>query len=279
MREFALFALPFALLLTGVGPLQELRETPATVKEKATKVEFPVSLPTPGASADAAPHDSLHLLGATVREKTIFGVHVYAYGLYVDPYGAQNTLRDTYRWQDAKKLGKSDGFFSATLNGEFTKSLRMVFVRKVDGEDVAKAFRSDLPPRIATAEAAAKEAGKDWPESTKAFETFQTYFDVDKLVKGSELVLTWHADGRVSSRVLGEDQVDLVAPALGWAIFDLFLGEDPLEKSKRKHLAARAPELLNLELPLRAETTREAPTGESRGGKAAGAQTGLPVRR
>ncbi len=265
MREFALFAFPFAFLLAGAGPLQELRETPTTVKEKVTKVEFPVTLPTPGAPADAAPHGALHLLGTTVREKTIFGVNVYAYGLYVDPYGAQDALRETYRWQDAKNLGKSDGFFATTLNGEFTKSLRMVFVRKVDGEDVAKAFRSDLPPRIATAEAAAKEAGKDWPESTEAFETFQTYFDVDKLVKGSELVLTWHADGRISSRVLGEDQADLVAPALGWAIFDLFLGEDPLEKSKRKHLAARAPELLNLELPPRPEPIPETPTGKAQG--------------
>ncbi len=241
----ARFAGLFLLALPTFWPAMAQRgeqEVVEIVEEKATGVAFATVMPAPGAA-----QDSLHLIGTTVREKTIFNVDVYAYGVYVEPYGAQAALAETYRWREASELGKSDSFFRAALNGEFTKSLRMVFVRKVDGEDVRKAFGSDLPPRMARAQA----AHPDWPKSDEAFATFQTYFEVDKLVEDSELVLTWHPDGRVSTRVLGEVKPDLIAPALGWAIFDLFLGDEPLEKGKRKHMAARVPYVLNLELPER----------------------------
>ena len=244
-----------AATVSGVASTQEGRppetpdrpapETPApeTFVESETKVEFLSRVPTPRAEGE-----ELELVGVAVREKTVFKVNVYAYGIYVEPYGAQAALEETWGETDAKKLKKSDPFFADVLEGEFTKSLRMVFVRKVDGEDVQKAFRKDLGPRIER-----RVAALELPDESEAFATFQTFFEVEKLTKGAELVLTWHADGRVSSRVLGEDQVDLQAPALGWAIFDLFLGDRPLEPAKRRKLVSRFPTVLDLDLPPRPE--------------------------
>ena len=47
-------------------------------------------------------------IGATVREKTFLGVNVYAYGIYVEPYGAQAALKEKWGETETKKLKKSE---------------------------------------------------------------------------------------------------------------------------------------------------------------------------
>lgn len=214
------------------------------VRESATKVEFPVVRSALGPRADV-PGGPQHLTGTAVRDKTIFGVDVYAYGLYVDPWVAQERLA-AFDDHSAKALGKDAAFYDALMAPELPKTLRLVFVRNVDADDVVEAFEGSLEPRIAKA---VKE--RELPDATADLEAFKAFFDLAKLRKGNELVFSWVGGDTLRTAVNGELKPELVSPGLCWALFDVYLGADPIEESGKKKLAARVPGILDAELPPR----------------------------
>jgi hypothetical protein len=199
--------------------------------EPSSKVPFPIHLEVPG-------HSEQHVLtGTGIRTKTFLKVKVYAFGLYVAEDAARTALSG-FAGQSAKDLEKNDEFYGKILEMGFPMTLRLVMTRDVGGEDMADAFEGALRPRV---QAAAAEM--NMPGGEAALEEFRTFFDVDELTKESEMVFAC-VDGTLMTAVRGEVMPELDSPALCWALFDVYLGEDPISGGGKKKVVSRFPELL-----------------------------------
>ena len=245
----ACLALPALLALASPAPVfaPAVQETIPTVRQKDTKVEFPVRVDAvPTDAPDAKSAGVQHLVGTALRDKTIFGVDVYAYGLYLDPYAAQEHLA-AWKGKSLKELQKDRGLYQAIYAGKpIPKTMRLVFVRNVDGEDVADAFEDSLAPRV---KRAAAELELD--DATEELAQFKTYFSLDKLRKGNELWISADASGQVTTRVAGQLMPPIQSQGLCWALMDTFVGDKPIEDRGKKELISLLPELLSKELPAR----------------------------
>ncbi|MHC4263598.1 MAG: chalcone isomerase family protein [Planctomycetota bacterium] len=237
----AFLASSLGLTFAGAASFQDV----PTVRQKDTKVDFPVRIqPVPTDAPDAKPGAEEHLVGTALRDKTIFGVDVYAYALYLEPRAAQANLA---RWGDAtaKQLAKDDAFYTAIYAGEpIAKTMRLVFVRNVDGEDVAEAFEGSLAPRVRKA-----KDSLELGDGTAALATFKGYFSLDKLRKGNMVEFSIDTNGRLTTRVAGQVMPAIDSPALAWALIDTFIGDDPIEDKGKRDLVSMVPELLDRELP------------------------------
>jgi len=224
-----LFVLAAVALFAQPTVAQEATEAP--VLEPSSKVPFPVHLGVPG-------HSEQHVLtGTGIRTKTFLKVKVYAFGLYVAEDAARTALSG-FAGQSAKDLEKSDEFYAKILEMGFPMTLRLVMTRNVGGDDMADAFDGALRPRV---QAAAAEM--NMPGGEAALDEFRTYFNVEELTKESELVFTC-ANGTLMTEVSGEVKPELDSPALCWALFDVYLGEDPISGGGKKKVVNRFPELL-----------------------------------
>ena len=234
-------ALPFVAAPSELP--QEKRQAPEVelVTEKHTKIQFPVQRP-----ADRGV-ERLDLTGIGLRTKTIFKVKVYAVALYVDPYGAQETV-GAYTDHTADQLRGSRRFYEILCEDNFTKSLVLTFARDVGGDDVAEAFAKSVPPRLHTA-----LYSKEMPDASADLETFKAFFDTSKFKKGSTIELTWHPDHRLTTTVDGVVKPAIESPGLCWALFDTYLGRDPIQTKIKNQLISTFPETLDVELPERPE--------------------------
>jgi hypothetical protein len=178
-----------------------------------------------------------YLAGMGIRTKTFLKVKVYAFGLYVDRDAAETALADWKgeMWPD---LQKDDAFYAALLGMDFPMTLRLVMTRNVGGEDMAEAFDGALRPRVQHA-----AAEMSMPGGEEALEQFRTYFSVEEMTEESELIFTC-ADGTLASSVKGEVQPAIDSPALCWALFDVYLGEDPVSKDGKKNVVQNFPNIL-----------------------------------
>jgi hypothetical protein len=64
------------------------------------------------------------------------------------------------------------------------------------------------------------------------------------MAKGSELVFTWLPGGTLKSTIEGKPAADIQSPALCWALFDVYLGKDPISGGGKKTVVARVPQIL-----------------------------------
>lgn len=238
-----LASLPPALISAPTTIAAQKSHIP-TAKEGESGHRYPIAIDSTVKTADAGNEDvkplKLDLLGLAIREKTIFNVNVYSYVIYMD----QATVKaDLGKWKgtSAKKAGKDKALFAKLLTQSGTKELRLRFCRKVDAEDIVDAFEDSLRPRILKLKKGQK--GTD-AEKLKNLTSFRKFFTLDKLKKGNELRFTWHPDGTLSTVVTGERKTDLLAPELCKALFDVYIGSDPISKSGKKKLVKRLPDVL-----------------------------------
>ena len=128
--------------VAGVGAAQSTE----TVIEPLSNTPFPVALVPPGGATEQ------RLTGTGLRERFVLfiGVHVYAFGLYVDADGARASLSG-FAGRSATELAGDQRFYTRLLDLEFAMTLRLVMVRTVAGGDVANAFDDALRPRMAAA--------------------------------------------------------------------------------------------------------------------------------
>jgi hypothetical protein len=192
--------------------------------EPSSGVIFPMDITVPGGEAEH------YLAGMGIRTKTFLKVKVYAFGLYVDRAAAETTLSDWTgkMWQD---LQKDQSFYDRILVQDFPMTLRLVMTRNVGGDDMAEAFDGALRPRVQHAAA------------EMALDQFRTYFSVEEMTEESELVFTC-AEGTLSSSVKGALMEAIESPALCWALFDVYLGEDPVSKDGKKNVVQNFPNIL-----------------------------------
>ncbi len=214
------------------------------IEEPASDHEYPAYIRSTLSKKEAAgpkPRNKvLDLLGLGIREKTIFNVNVYSYVLYVDRAFVKKEFAK-YKGKKLSKVEKDAELFKTLLTQNTTKELRIRFCRKVDAEDVVSAFEDSLKPRILAAKAKMKGTEK---EKLKSLEAFRAFFDLDKLKSGNELRFTWHPDGTLTTIVTGERKPDVEDKHLAQALFDVYLGDDPISKSGKKNLVKRLPELV-----------------------------------
>ncbi|UCG85577.1 MAG: chalcone isomerase family protein [Gemmatimonadota bacterium] len=226
-------ARPLALLAAVAAAAAPLSAQQAdSVSEPSSKVPFPVELEVPDGAARHV------LTGTGIRVKTFLKVKVYAFGLYVDPDGARSALAD-YADRSARDLERDQAFYGRILDQDFAMTLRLVMTRDVGGDDMADAFDGALRPRVQHAAAA-----MDMPGGEQALDQVRGYFSLGEMTKGAEIVFSWAPDGILTTAVKGGLQPAIESAALCWALFDVYLGQDPISGDGKKRVVARFPQIL-----------------------------------
>lgn len=218
--------LPIVALLAVAVPGSA--QSPHTAIEPLSNTPFPVVLMPPGSSTEH------RLAGTGLREVVILfiGVHVYAFGLYVDAEGARTALAE-FAGRPPDELAADERFYRRLLDQEFGMSLRLVMVRTVAGADVANAFDDALRPQV-SGDAA----------DLRALERFRGYFDAPEIATGTEVVFACTPSGRLSTSVAGADRESIDSRGLCRALFGVYIGQDPISVDGKKTVIARFPELL-----------------------------------
>ncbi len=208
-----------------------------TVKEDETGLRFNTELTAPGGPEGERIQ---HLLGTGCREK--FWINVYAYGLYVDRVQTHGKLSTMISGLGKARLKVKD---VARINTPaISRTLRLVMVRDVDGEDMREAFEDYLGARLKTRGSAA-----DQVKSFKNLAKFRDYF-ADDVADGTELIFAWRAStgpdtpGTLTTKIAGRVVGTLVAPDLTWALFDCYVGKDPISDDSVEDMARDLPTVI-----------------------------------
>lgn len=233
--KMLLSVLCLTLLVAISVPVLAQETTSDTVKECRSGTLFPVRLTPLGTTTP------YQLMGTGVREKTLFKIKIYAFGLYVVPDGARSSL-SRFAGVPASTLGRDRSFYARILDMDFAMAIRIVMTRDVAGGALVDAFDRALIPRIQRA-----AADMSMPGGATALKQFRLYFDLDKVMKGTEIVFSCAPAGRLETSVRGESRPRIDSQALCWALFDIYLGENPISADGKKSLVGGFPDLLAVE--------------------------------
>ena len=201
------------------------------IVDRQSGIAFPVTITPPGGGA------AQRLTGTASRERTIFKVKVYAYGLYVDAQSARAVL-PTFVGKPATALEADEIFFGRLLEMNIPMTLRLIMARDVAGEAIGDAFDNALKPRVARVTQSRRAHASD------ALERFRSYFNLNELARGTEIVFSCGSDGRLNTTVNGQSRPEIQSGELCWALFDVYLGERPLSTTGRRQLVRGFPPLL-----------------------------------
>lgn len=206
------------------------------LEEPATDIKFPAWIHV-GKGESKARHDAISL---AVRTKTWFKVKVYAFGLYFDMKAAAPHLKPyaNKKWKD---LMKDRNFEKALLSDKFGKTLRLAMARDVDADDMSEAFEDSLKPRIKTYTKKGTDA--DRTNGTAAIKKFQGFF-TKECKEDQVLVFTWLPGGRLLTSIDGKQMPEIKNAALCWALFDVYLGEDPISENGKEEFCKQMPKKL-----------------------------------
>ena len=177
-------------------------QAPETVRDRESGVAFPLALTPPGGTT---PH---WLMGTGIRQRTIFLVKVYAFGLYVDADAARAALAE-FAGSTAEALGRDERFTRRLLDLDFGMALRLVMTRTVSGGDVAEAFDEALRPRMPRA-----GSGPAGADAAAALATLSGYLDVDEVRRGAEIVFSCGPAGRLAMTVDRAERPSIESRAL-----------------------------------------------------------------
>ena len=221
------------LALAALAAVATWSPAQAPTIEPHSGIAFPASLTPPGGGTVQ------WIAGAGIRELTVFivTVQIYAFGLYVDRAAARASLAG-YAARPAASLAQDAGFYRRLLELEFAMSLRLVMTRDVAGADVGKAFDEALRPRMARQEGGSDAAAK------RALQRFRGYFDVGQLATGTEIVFSCSPAGRLAVAVAGSERRPLDSRILCEALFDVYLGAEPISEAGKRSVIEGFPELL-----------------------------------
>ncbi|NQU49848.1 MAG: chalcone isomerase family protein [Planctomycetes bacterium] len=251
LQFFALSFSMLALASAAVG-LERGRQEPIPVPGKAAATEqAPVQIKAPnleesatdhkhpawlyvGSGEKKARHDAVAL---AVRTKTWFKVKVYSFGLYLDLDAAAPLVKPfaNKKWKD---LMKDRNFDKALLNDKVGKTVRLKMARDVDADDMSEAFEDSLKPRIKTYNK--KGTAEDRQASDAAIKKFQGYF-TKECKENQVLVFTALPGGRLLTSIDGKQMPEIKNMALTWALFDIYLGDDPISENGKEAFVKALP--------------------------------------
>ena len=116
--------LALVILVTVSVSAMAQSTAPDTVNEPRSGTPFPLSLTPPGGTT------SHWIMGTAIRQRTIFRVKIYAFGLYVDPESARASL-SRFAGVSASTLERDESFYRQLLDLDFAMTLRLVMTRTV----------------------------------------------------------------------------------------------------------------------------------------------------
>lgn len=218
-----------ALLTAGAVVAQEGGKRPM-VKEPESGIELPVTL---NVLEDLEGHS---LTGVAIREKTIFAVDVYACGHYVRAEDARTELA---QWKGKKlsDLLADDDFRKKLVTPGFARTLRLHLARDIDSEDFNEAFEESLKPRMK------KLIGDGVAGKMEDLAALKGLFTVEELAEGTKLDFTWK--GSTLTVAMDVKKIGAIeSDALCRAMWDVYFGEDPIQKEFPRKLCERFPKLL-----------------------------------
>jgi len=218
------------LLPTQQDPVKQ-KEVAPTVIEDETDIPFPIWMDVFAENKDKA--ERHYLLGTGVREKYFIGIDVYGFAYYVEKEKALPKLKAAYNADlNMKKLLKDKAFHKAVMSDSFNKSMRWVMARDVDGEDVAEAFDEFLEPGIR--KLAANET--EIQAGLKAMAEMRAYFASGELEEEDELIFLWETGGIMHTYLNGRKLGKITNVHLCYALFDVFVGFDPVDSGGRESI-------------------------------------------
>ena len=235
-----IFAL-LASLALPIGAITAQDKKVPTVEEPETEVEFPISLIVlPKTEKRAEVKHDLSGMGVRVKTKFFMDFKVYALGFYMDEEKGLAALKKPAGDLSVSKLEKSKEFRKALLGDDFGKTMRLVMVRDVDADDMAEAFDDVLWPRM-------KERSEDEKQLSAAKIALQKFKDFFEKEAEEDQVLdfTWIPGGEMYAVVDGKRHPVVKSEALCWALFDVFVGEDPISEDAKENIFTALREKLH----------------------------------
>jgi hypothetical protein len=76
-----------------------------------------------------------------------------------------------------------------------------------------------------------------------ALDRFRGFFSVERLTEGTMLQFTC-SNGTLATSIAGAAQPAIDSRALCWALFDVYLGANPISPSGKRTAIARVPDIL-----------------------------------
>jgi hypothetical protein len=163
--------------------------------------------------------DGMSLLGAGVRTKTFLKVKVYTICLYVSDATLAGPLAQ-YRGRTA-----DPAFYRELATGDFPKQVVMTFVRDATADQVRDGFYEALPT-----------------VDRKRLDLFSSHFGAPR--KGDVYVIRWGPGGSLEVTAAGQPKPAIADKAFATAVFQIWLGEKPLQEDIKRDLVARAGQVL-----------------------------------
>ena len=196
--------------------------------DRSTQVEFvkepKTGLQLPGQYCTRDTSDCSPLAGIGVRVKKIagIGVKVYAAGLYIDAEAAKKAVGDQYKGKSAAAVAADDGLYRSLLSdSSIEKTVRLVFARDLDSKKIRDALVERLVPRLG--------------ESSPSLKQFETFFDGIAFKKGQSLTFS-AVRGTLQTNIRGSNAADINDSLLCEALFEAYLGPDPVIPQAKKAL-------------------------------------------
>eukprot|EP00238_Polyblepharides_amylifera_P005503 CAMPEP_0196581286 /NCGR_PEP_ID=MMETSP1081-20130531/33434_1 /TAXON_ID=36882 /ORGANISM="Pyramimonas amylifera, Strain CCMP720" /LENGTH=197 /DNA_ID=CAMNT_0041901463 /DNA_START=364 /DNA_END=957 /DNA_ORIENTATION=- len=171
------------------------------------------------------------LTGVGCRIKSLAGikVKVYAAGIYLDNKVAKVELGKYSSLAKADKLKESVEMFEDVINSAaMQKTLQLVFARNLKGASVRDALSERLKPKLG---------------GSTEYKDFQSYFDGVQLKKGQNLSFS-SVNGVLTTQFEGKTLGCINSPALCEALFDIYLGSNPVSKELKENLALGVAQIL-----------------------------------
>ncbi|MFT4709571.1 MAG: hypothetical protein ACI9D0_000500 [Bacteroidia bacterium] len=212
-----------------------------TVEEPETEVAFPISIVVlPKTEKRKEVKHALSGMGVRVKTKFFMDFEVYALGFYMDEEKGLAALKEPAADLSVSKLEESKEFREALLGDDFGKTMRLVMVRDVDADDMAEAFDDVLWPRM-------KERCKEEKELSAAkiaLKKFKDFFEKEA-EEDQVLDFTWMPGGEMYAVVDGKRHPVVKNGALCWALFDVFVGDDPISEDAKENIITALREKLH----------------------------------
>ena len=187
------------------------------VKEEKTKLVLPGSVERGGAA--------LALRAIAARAKSFAGikVNVYAIGIYLNDGDVREAMRAVHgKGADMGKVGKTSDALGALERCE--RAARLVFARDVGGDKIADALRERIALKLGGNSASLKQ--------------FEGLFKGVSFQRGATLDFHAKRSGALETSIRGKVIGTIADRALANALFDAYLGNDPVVPSLKEQVRA-----------------------------------------
>lgn len=197
--------------------------------------------PNTGVSFPSVFYETKQLAGTGVRKKSILGlksINVYAFGVYVDENSLKEKFVDKYGKMSVTELKDSKEFIEDLIGNDLSLTVRLEIVYgKLSIGSVRSAFEESIGSRLQ------KFSGSQNKELLQRFTS--QFKDDQKLPRGTKIHIT-RLPGHVLQTKIDENEVGSIqSQLLCRSLFDLYIGEDSLDKQAKEKIGVGLASLLS----------------------------------